>query len=96
MAALIVLLALSQHPPGPLDAFRANYASIKAEVDFQFTGGSFKDTKRLWEGQVPDYVKSHVQDLDLTILGHWACDGTAEYFRFGSPEEILDRASEAM
>jgi len=93
MAALVALLALSQLPPGPLDAFRANYASIKAELDFKFTGGSFKDNKRLWEGQVPDYIERHAENTDLTIVGHWACDGSAEYFRFGSPEEVLDRAS---
>jgi len=93
MATFVVLLALSQLPPGPLDAFRANYASIKAELDLEYTQGSFKDTKRLWEGLIPNYVESHTENTDLTIVGHWACDGVAEYLRFGSPEEVLDRAS---
>ncbi len=94
MATFVLLLGLSQLPPGPLDAFRANFASIKAEMDFEVTEGSFKgNAKRLWEGQVPDYAERHAPDADLTIVGHWACDGTAEYYRFGSPDEVLDRAS---
>lgn len=96
MAAIVLLLALSQLPPGPLDAFRANYASIKAEMDFELTGGTFKDdAKRLWEGHVPEFVEKHIEDWDDTIVGHWACDGVAEYFRFSSPQEILDRAAKA-
>lgn len=89
----MVLLVLSQLPPGPLDGFRANYASIQAEMDFECTQGSFVDEQRLWEGRVPNYVENHAENRDLTIVGHWACDGAAEYCRSGSPEEVLDRAS---
>lgn len=91
---ILVVLSQSQLAPGPLDAFRANYASMKAELDFEFTGGAFRDNqKRLWLGQLPVYVESHTENTDLTLVGHWACDGKAEYYRFGSPADILQRAS---
>ncbi len=89
----VVLAVLSQLPPGPLDGFRANFALIKAKMDFEFTGGAFKDNARLWEGKISKYEEYHIPDRDLTITGQWACDGSAEYYRYGSPEEILDRAS---
>ena len=33
MSALLAILALVQSDPGPMDAFRANYAAIKVDLD---------------------------------------------------------------
>ena len=90
MVTALVLVALSQVQPGPLDGFRANYASMKAEVDFDYTEGDLKPgTDRPWNGGRPAYAES----ADSRVTGRWACDGTAEYFHYSSTEDVLERAS---
>jgi hypothetical protein len=90
MWVTLALLAVSQLPPGPLDAFRNNYASIKVALDFDYSEGNFNEgSGRLWSGGQPAYVENPKR----RIVGDWKCDGQAEYFRFSSPEEVLDQAS---
>ena len=93
LAALMTCLFL-QAPAGPLDGFRANFASIKAELDYEFHVGEFHDDNwRPWQEPFPEFVETRPDDR---ILGHWACDGAAEYYLFSSPPDLLDRARKAV
>ncbi len=90
MWVAFAFLALARTQPGPLDAFRANYSSIKVELEFDFTVGDLKEpVGRLRLGQQPNYV----ENPDTRLTGRWACDGRVEYFNFSSPEDVLERAS---
>ena len=93
LVVLMICLFL-QPPPGPLDGFRANFASISAELDYDFQVGEFHDDDwRPWEEPLPKFVETRPDDR---IVGHWACDGRAEYYLVSSPPDLLDRARKAV
>ena len=90
LVVLMTCLILQTPPPGPLDGFRANFASIRAELDYDFQVGEFHDNGwRPWEEPLPEFVETRPDDR---IVGHWACDGQAEYYLFSSPPDVLERA----
>jgi hypothetical protein len=82
-------MLLVQAQPGPMDAFQANYASIKAELDFNYTQGTIDGSTvadwHLWESTQVQFAEKH----DLQIIGHWACDGSTEYYDFSSPDDVI-------
>ncbi len=86
----IVIMMVAQVKPGPLDAFRANHASIKAEMDFEYVGGQL-------DGKAADVwmvrKSAFSEDRASKIVGHWARDGESESYRFGSSDEMLERAA---
>jgi hypothetical protein len=93
MAALFVAIAmLSQADPGPLDAFEANYASMKAGLDFTYTCGGIDSglvaNARLWTLKQPNFVEVR----ERSVVGQWQCDGTAEYYNFCSPDDVVAEA----
>lgn len=89
LAALMTCFVL-QAPVGPLDGFRANFASIRAELDFDFQVGEFHENNwRPWDEPLPEFLETRPDDR---ILGHWACDGRTEYYLVSSPPELLERA----
>ena len=79
----LVVASVAQAEPGPLDAFRANYAAIHAKLDYEFTSGLAAPDViadgRLWGDDV-----GFVSDPERATLGRWACDGNAEYFDCGA------------
>ena len=83
MWAALVLAAVGQVAPGPLDAFRANYASIRVSVEYEFEGGPVGAgtirSPRFWKDGRPTIRKSRT-----VTRGRWACDGTTEYFLVNS------------
>ena len=87
----IALATLGQATPGPLDGFRANYASIKAAMDYQYLGGTLDgDPSRIWEERKPVFVENRAS----AIVGHWACDGVSELYRYRSSDEVLELAKQ--
>lgn len=85
MWLLVIFTIVGQQKPGPLDAFRANYASIKAGMDFEHTSGLLDgDPSKLWSDTRPQFIETRKSG----IRGHWECDGTAEYYRFQSIDEV--------
>ena len=73
-------------PAGAARRLPGQFRLDEGRDGFRGHGGCFQGRhgrRRLWDGQAPDYVKHHTEDSDLTILGHWACDGNAEYYRLG-------------
>jgi hypothetical protein len=88
MFLLLAAVMASQVTPGPLDAFAANYASIRAEMDFEYADCTFDgQVADLWSDKKPEFRT----DRESRILGHWACDGEAESFSFRSCAEMLAR-----
>ncbi|MGC8644587.1 MAG: hypothetical protein ACP5XB_32380, partial [Isosphaeraceae bacterium] len=88
---LLILLSTVAAPPTPLDAFRANFANMKAEMDYEICGGRLNmPIYKVWsEG------KRQFSELpESKLLGHWACDGQVELCWFRSTEEILRKARE--
>jgi hypothetical protein len=87
--SLVVLLALGQAEPGPLDAFRANYSGVKVDVDYSYGSGfvdaSVVSSRRLLTDRDFEFAESP----ETRIEGRWGCDGSAEYFGFGSPSDIV-------
>ena len=78
--------------PIPLDGFRANFAAIKAEVDYEFVR-SFVDPRTIIERRFwGDPNLSIVEIPESRIIGQWHCDGTAQYFLFESPPELAKKA----
>lgn len=92
MTVLLALLAFGQVPPGPLDAFRANFASIRADVDYTYEFGyadsATAEKGRLWKGQVIGFtVHPH-----RAVIGRWSYDGTTERYEGRTPEAALQEA----
>jgi hypothetical protein len=86
----LILMALSQLKNEPLDAFRANFAAIRAELSFDYVEGPFKNGgAALWKGGRAELVENSA----TRVIGRWACDGKAEYYHFSSSPEILERAA---
>lgn len=89
---VLAVLALGQAGPGPLDAFRANYASINVEIEY-VTSRASGDAEAiaggaLWRGEDIDLVPYP----DSEVIGRWACDGHAEHYVFGSPPHVIQKA----
>ncbi len=92
--AVLMTCLFMQPPAGPLDGFRANFASTRAELDYDFQVGEFHDNDwRPWDEPLPEFVETRSDDR---IVGHWACDGRAEYYLISSPPDLLDRARKAV
>lgn len=91
MIAIVVAGAIAFAGPGPIDAFRANFSAIKAEVDYVYVSGhmdgSVVASGRLWSERDLGLAEDH----DSRVIGRWATDGTVEYYSFGSPDEQLQR-----
>ena len=88
IAIVMGVISLSQSAPSPIDGFRANFASIRAEMSYHVRQVRFNLKNGLRDKQSKDFI-----DVSrLPIEGRWACDGFVEYFRFSSPEDVLDRA----
>ncbi len=91
---LLVLIAnADEKKPGPIDAFRANFSSIQAIVDFEWTTGSIA-SRSLTRDHVWDGDLNFIGQRKLTRVGRWGCDGTTEYFLFSSPQDVIDAAKE--
>jgi len=77
-ATMLTLAYIAQVPVGPLDAFRANFSSIKVDTRFVFTRGTASadavDQLRTWSlGGV-----TFPEDPQATVTGRWACNGAVE------------------
>ncbi len=86
MRTLLVMVLIGQTPIGPLEAFRANRADIRADVEFvQETGkvdpGSLKGRIDLAaeRGFMPNPM--------WKVAGRWECDGAIEHFVYGNPPD---------
>jgi len=85
----IVIMVVAQVKPGPLDAFLANYSSIKAEMDFEYVDGqSVGKAADVWMERKPAFRENRASK----IVGHWACDGETESYCFRSSDEMLEQA----
>jgi hypothetical protein len=90
LTSTLMVLALSQLPIEPLDAFRANFAAVRAELSFDYVEGPFKNGgSALWKGGRAELVENR----ETRVVGRWACDGKVEYYHFSSTPEILERAA---
>jgi hypothetical protein len=89
MMALLTILILGPVSPGPLDAFRANFASIRADVDYTFEFGtadsSTAENGRLWKGAVAGFAETRIR----AVNGRWSYDGTVERYEGRAPEDVL-------
>ncbi len=89
MIAIMTLLLFGQTTVGPLDGFRANYASIRADVDFEYKCGTAEPGEvaqgKLWATLGLGFLEAESR----TVVGNWGCDGTAEYYHCGSPDAII-------
>ena len=74
--------------PGPIDAFRANYAATKVDLDYLYRSGAAEASVagggRLWSARDLGLAADPKGDL----AGHWSCDGAVEAFRFGSTASV--------
>lgn len=90
MWILIASLAQAKGGPTPLDAFRANHAAVKAEMDFVITPGKIDSSVirdgTIWSAKVIPLTE---EQKDRTIEGTWACDGATEYYYCGSPDALI-------
>lgn len=79
MMTMISVLICSL-PPGPIDAFRANYASIKVDVQYRYTV-SVVSNADIANGQLWEPISRNFEiDPRFTVNGRWSCDGSTEYF----------------
>lgn len=93
----IATLAQAHHGPTPLDAFRANHAAVKAEMDFVLEHGRI-DSSFISGGTIWSTNTITMADINNTIdiIGTWACDGTTEYFYCGSPDAVIAKNRERL
>ncbi len=86
---LLGLAALGQTQAGPLDGFRANFASIRAEMDFESVYVTIDKGYReqIWGAVKPVFRANRDDEID----GHWACDGSVELYQYHSSEEVFTR-----
>jgi hypothetical protein len=87
---LIASIAQAKGGSTPLDAFRANHANVKAEMDFVIVPGmidsSFIRDGTIWSAKV---IPITDEQKDRTIEGTWASDGATEYYYCGSPDALI-------
>ncbi len=92
MATLVTLILFAQTPPGPLDAFRANFASIRADVDYRFEFGtadsSTTEPGKLWKGEAIGFVETATRAVE----GRWSYDGAVERYEGRAPDAALQKA----
>ena len=87
MLLFAVLSGLALSAPGPIDAFNANHAAIKARVRFLHRAGPI-DAKVLtgvaiWQGG--DHGLR--EDPMMRVVGTWECDGQADHTVCGPTPE---------
>jgi len=94
---LVLVLALPiQVKAGPMDAFRANFASIHADLEFTSTAGFIHfprdGAKRtlLWPEDL-----AVADDKSKSVIGRWTCDGIAEYYDSRTPNDVVAAAKKA-
>lgn len=77
MSILLAVLSLAQVKAGPLDAFRANYASIRVSTEFTYRASTITRNElvegKLWE------PGEHGTEAKAVVTGRWDCDGEAEH-----------------
>ncbi len=110
MFHLAILLAVSlpsatDPETGPLDAFRANYASIKVDLQYRYTTGVSDPAivKRMWRLKDAEYDAEPDYGMELPAKpgfikyvteGRWSCDGRVQHFDFATPEWLLKKIEE--
>lgn len=92
MIFFLVLAAFGEVAPGPLDGFRANFASIRADVDYEYEFG-FADSRTaenggLWKGAVIGFD----EQPNRAVVGRWSYDGTTERYEGQTPDSALQKA----
>ena len=92
MITIVAAILLGQVSPGPLDAFRANFASIRADVDFVYEHGHADSATiegdRLWAGQVVGFEEHPARGA----IGRWSYDGKLERYEISTPPSALQDA----
>jgi len=92
MLTSIALLLLCDTKAGPLDAFRANYAAIRAEIEFTYEAGSvgrdYLPRRDPWAGLPAGFVENRVR----RVSGRWGCDGAVEHLVVSPPDDVLEAA----
>src|SRR5262245_49421412 len=93
MNIVLALIAFGQVAPGPLDAFRANFASIRADVEYTFEFGTADSATvedgRLWKGEVTGFV----EQPNRSVVGRWSYDGATERYEGRMPDAALQEVS---
>ena len=83
------LLLVGQITVGPLDGFRANYAAIRADLNFEYQCGYIEPAEvsggKLWSSPTVGFDPFEGR----TVVGNWGCDGVSEYYHCGSPDAII-------
>jgi hypothetical protein len=97
--AVFSLVTLAAEPV-PLDAFRANFASIKVDMEFTHQGGQADPSivGRLSSLKEPEFDASPGFGEPYgrsEITGRWAYDGTTQLHDFGSPDWVLQKIKDA-
>ena len=96
MILFVVAMTMQGADPGPIDAFRANYAASKVEMDYHyrcgFAAASALAPGRLWSTR--DLVLEEHPEFELE--GRWSCDGLAEAYRHGAPASIAAEGRKAL
>ena len=97
LVCLLLMHQVSKSPqPGPLDAFRANYASIRVEMSFIIEPGTMDSAAFnkdfIWTGRDINFTPhpNHEQ------VGDWACDGVSEASFCGSPDAVVAEARKSL
>ena len=86
MVILMTLLSFGQVEAGPLDAFRANRASIRVRIDFEERSG-VADRDVVSQGLVWNGNVAIVPEPMLAVDGRWESDGPLEHLVCRPTEE---------
>lgn len=87
MMTMFVLFTIGQVKAGPLDAFRANRAAIRADIEFTYTIGPIDPAllrDSLWGPNHPEPRAIREQ----TVLCRWESDGVAEHLISRPPDDV--------
>ena len=93
MTTLLMLVLFQQVPAGPLDAFRANFASIKADVDYTFEFGT-ADSSTMEGGAMAGRGHSGSLRGRPAVHGRWSYDGRVERCRRTGPRRRIARSED--
>jgi len=94
IAALMAVLATSQ--VGPLDGFRANLTSIKADVDFEYNH-SIVAGKVLRDGIARSFLGfAPPANPASRVKGRWSCDGSGQRYLCEVPGYDPERPNRAL